>query len=139
MKLTSTVTRPVSNAALVEAIALVTSPVWGALSMANALAGAQTEAWQILHNYPPCEIVDEIIARDISLDGVLAACSRILVTDSPVFHNLLAYDPRPKCLQCGRRHYIDKSTGEPLSCGHTQFFRNPPAWFWTRAAQEAAL
>lgn len=139
MKLTSTVTRPVSDAALVEAVALLTSPVFGALSMANALAGYQSETWQVVHTYTPRQIVDEVISRGVDLDGVHASCSRVLVVDTPVFHMILEYDPRPKCGLCGRRHYVDKRTNEPLSCGDTQRFRNPPVWRWTRATQEAAL
>lgn len=135
----STVTLPVSNAALVEAIALLTSPVWGALCIANALAGMQTEPWQIVNSYTSREIVDEIIERSVSLDDVLAACSSVLVTNTPVFHMILEHDPRPKCGLCDRRHLVDHRTNEVSSCGRAQRLYNPPTWRWTRATQEAAL
>lgn len=139
MNLTTTETRRVSDETLVEAIAIITSPVFGALVIANALGGYPNDTWQTIGTYTPRQIVDEIIARGINLDEVLASCSRILVVDTPVFHMILEYDPRPRCPLCERRHYINKSTGEPPSCGDAQRFKNPPNWRWTRGLQEAAL
>ncbi len=131
--------QPVTDAQLLKALEILTSPVFGALSMAHGLGGLSSAEWSILEQHTPRQIVDEIIDRGLSLDGRRAACAQVLVVDTPVFHMILDYDPRPRCPLCCRRHYVDKGTGEPLSCGDTQSFRNPPTHRWTRAAREAAL
>lgn len=131
--------RPVSSVDLVHALEILVSPVFGALSVAHQLGGYPTDPWRILETFTPRQIVDEIIARDLSLDAALCACTKVLVFDSPVFHMILEYDPRPRCGLCGRRHYVDKNNGDPLSCGDTARFRNGPTWRWTRAAREAAV
>lgn len=134
-----TETRRVSNETLLKALQILTSPVFGALSMAHALGGYPSDTWRVLETYTPRQIVDEVIARDMELTDVLASCSKVLVMDTPVFHMILEYDSRPRCPLCGRRHYVDKGTGVALSCGATQRFRNLPVWWWTRTAREAAL
>ncbi len=130
---------PVSDEALLKAIALLTSPVFGSLSVAHALGGGPSEAWSILETFTPGQIADEIAARGLSLDGVKAACCDVLVVDSPVTHWMFQFDPRPRCPLCCCRHYVDKRTNEPLSCGDTQGFRNPPEWRWTKTTMRAAV
>jgi hypothetical protein len=126
---------PVTDAQLLKALEILTSPVFGALSMAHTLGGYPSAEWSILEQHTPRQIVDEIIERDLSLDGRLAACSRVLVIDTPVFHMILDYDPRPRCALCCRRHV----PGREQSCGRAARSFNPPTHRWTRAAQEAAL
>jgi hypothetical protein len=140
MMIIAQTTQPVTDGQLLKALEILVSPVLGALSMAHALGGQATSPeWMILEQHTPRQIVDEIIERGLSLEGRLATCSRVLVLDTPVMHMILDYDPRPRCSLCCRRHYVDKRTGEPLSCGDAQGFRNPPTHRWTRAARETAL
>jgi hypothetical protein len=68
---------PATDDQLLKAIEIIVSPVFGALSMAHELAGHQSAEWLILEQYTPRQIVDEIIERGLSLDGRLAACSRV--------------------------------------------------------------
>jgi hypothetical protein len=139
MKKELVLTKPIRSSSLVEAIQIICSPVFGSLNVANAIGGAQTDDWQIIREFTPAEIVDEIINRGLDIGDVKAACCDLLVIDTPVFHNIMEYDPRPRCPLCCRRHVIDKRTGDPLSCGDSQGFRNSPIWRWTRATAEAAV
>ena len=132
-------TERVSDETLMEALSILVSPVFGAMRMAHALAGYPSDRWRVLETFTPRQIVDEVIDRGIVLDGVMASCSSVQVINTPVFHNILEYDPRPRCGLCGRVHYVDKRNGEALSCGDTARFRNLPEWRWTGATAEAAL
>jgi len=133
-------TERVSDETLVDALSILTSPVFGSLNMAHALGGCgPSNKWSVLESYTPRQIVDEVIERGIDLDSVKASCSSVMVMDTPVFHNILEYDPRPRCGLCGRPHPVDHKTGSPASCGRAQRLYNPPVWRWTRATAEAAL
>jgi len=132
-------TERVSDETLVEALSILTSPVFGSMSMAHALSGYPSDKWRVLETYTPRQIVDEVIERGIDLDGIRASCSSAMVMDTPVFHNILECDPRPRCGLCGRPHSIDHKTGTIASCGRAQRLNNPPEWRWTRATAEAAL
>lgn len=124
-----------SNDQLLKALSILTSPVFGALSMAHSLAGYPSAEWSILENLTPRQIVDEIIERSLSIDGLRASCARVLVADTPVLHMILDYDPRPRCRLCCRPHI----TGRDQSCGRAARPFNPPTHRWTRSAREAAL
>lgn len=140
-----TLAKPVSTDDLVHAIELACSPVLGALNMANALGGSQTDAWRVVREVPLAQAIDEAIERGVDLSALKAACCDVLVIDTPPFRHAVGYDPRPRCGLCNRRHYIDKRYvderrgGEPLSCGDSQRFRNEPARGWTKATQVAAV
>lgn len=132
-------TERVSDETLVEALSILVSPVFGSLCMAHTLGGYPSDKWRVLGTYTPGQIMNEIIARGIDLSDVRAACSSVMVMDTPVFHNILECDPRPRCGLCGRHHPIDHKTGALASCGRAQRLYNPPVWWWTRASAEAAL
>lgn len=141
-----TLAKPVSTDDIIHAIELATSPVLGALSMANALGGGlQTDAWRLVREFPLSRLIDEAVIRGIDLTILKAACCDYLITDTPPFRHALSYDPRPRCSLCNRRHYRDKRylderrQGRPLSCGDSERFRNQPPSTWTRATIEQAV
>lgn len=130
--------QPATDAELLKALEILTSPVFGALSMAHALGGrSSSPEWMIIEQHTPRQIVDEIIDRGLSLEGRRATCAQVLVVDTPVFHMILDYDPRPRCPLCCRPHLV--RDGVQLSCGRSARSFNPPTHRWTRTAREAAL
>lgn len=54
-----TETRRVSDETLVEALSILVSPVFGALSVAHGLAGYPSDRWRVLETFTPRQIVDE--------------------------------------------------------------------------------
>lgn len=131
-------TVPVATEDLVRAIELACSPVLGALNMANALGGVETDPWLLVRTYSLAQLIDEAIARDVDLTEVKAACCDLAVTDTPPFRGAIGYDPRPRCALCNRRHASYRGTD--LSCGDNDRFRNAPKdWRWTRSTAEAAV
>jgi hypothetical protein len=124
---------------VVEAISLACSPVFPALSVANALGGEQTNVWCLVRMYTLSQLIDDAVDRGADLNSVRAACCELPVFDTPPFRGAVGYDGRPRCPLCARVHYVDKRTNEALSCGDTARFRNPPAWTWTRATREEAI
>lgn len=134
-----TVKHPVSDDALLQALALLTSPVWTSLSVAHGLAGAPSDSWHVLETFTPQQIADEVAERGLSLDGLKTACSDVLVIDSPITHWMFRYDPRPRCPLCCRPHFFDARAGELRSCGRNQNTFYPPEWRWTKATAIAAV
>ena len=134
-----TLAKPVRTEDVIQAIELACSPVLGALSMANAIGGLQTDAWRLVREVSLVALIDEASARDVDLSVVVAACCDVLVMDTPPFRHAVGYDPRPRCVLCHRRHYVDKSTGNALSCGDSQGFRNWPMRHWTKQTMAAAV
>jgi len=138
-------TKPVRTEDVVHAIELACSPVLGSLSMANALGGLQTDTWQLVRTFTLAQLIDEANERGVDLSTVKAAICEVLVMDTPPFRAAVGYDPRPRCVYCNRRHYVDKRYlderrgGEPLSCGDSQRFRNHPPQQWSRSTAEAAV
>jgi hypothetical protein len=137
--------KPVSTDDLIHAIELACSPVLGSLNMANALGGTQTDTWRLVREFTLVQLIDEACERGIDLTTIKAACCDLLVMDTPPFRGAVGYDPRPRCGLCNRRHYVDKRyiderrSGEPLSCGDSQRFRNPPADRWSKPTMIAAV
>jgi hypothetical protein len=129
-----TLTHPLKTPDLVKAISLRCSPVFGSLSIANALGGSENDAWKVVRGFTLVQLVDEAVRRGVDLSEVKAACCDVLVFDTPPFHGAIGYDSRARCPLCCRRHYVDKNAGAPpLSCGDAARFRNPPVWQWMRA------
>lgn len=139
MTLEFTSSRRVSDDALLDACALLVSPVFGSMSVAYGLAGAPSDGWRVLETFTPGQIADEIAERGLSLDGLKAACCDVPVTDSPVTHWMFQYDPRPRCPLCCRPHFFDARAGEERSCGRGQKTFYPPEWRWTKATMKAAV
>lgn len=137
--------KPVRTESVVHAIELACSPIIGSLSMANALGGAQTDEWRLVREFTLVQLIDEAVERGVDLSTLKAACCDVLVMDTPPFRCAVDYDPRPRCVQCNRRHYYDKRyvderrSGVPLSCGDSMRFRNPPEHRWTKATMMAAV
>lgn len=129
----------VSDDGLLKALALLTSPVFGSLSVAASLGGASSEQWRIIETFTYRMIADEIAERGLSLDGLKTACSDVLVVDSPVTHWMFEYDPRPRCPLCCRPHFVDPRDGSTRSCGRNQRTFYPPEWRWTKATAMAAV
>lgn len=136
-----TLAKSVATEHVVEAIAILCSPVFGALNMANALGGAQTDVWRLVRDFTLAQLIDEAAERGAVLDGVHAACCDVPVLDTPPFHGALEYDPRPRCPLCCRPHF-KPNNGEQLSCGNARTvtsFRPHRLWRWSRATAEAAV
>ena len=129
----------VSDDVLLKALALLTSPVFGALAMAHQLGGAPSEPWLVIGTFTYRQIADEIAERGLSLDGLKTSCSDVLVVDSPVTHWMFEYDPRPRCPLCCRPHFVSPRDGTERSCGRNQRTYYPPEWRWTRATAQAAV
>ena len=140
-----TLAKPVSKETIAHAIELACSPVLGALNMANALGGSQTDDWRLVREFSLAQLIDEAVELGVDLTVLKAACCDVLVMDTPPFRHAVGYDPRPRCGQCNRRHYYDKRyvderhQGIPLSCGDTARFRNSPPATWTKETQRAAV
>lgn len=139
MTLEFTSRRRVSDEALLGAIAILVSPVFGSLSVAHGLAGAPSDDWRVLETFTPGQIADEVAERGLSLDGLKAACCELLVVDSPVTHWMFQYDPRSRCPLCCRPHFFDARVGEERSCGRNQKTFYPPEWRWTKSTMMAAV
>jgi hypothetical protein len=137
-KLTITVVQPVRDDDLIQAIAIRCSPVFGALSMANALGGARTDAWRAVREFTLVQLVDDALTRGLDLTALKAACCDVLVIDTPPFHGAVGYDPRPRCWLCGHHHWVP-ADGQALSCGDARQFRGQPFDRWTRATIELAI
>lgn len=134
-----TLAKPVSTSDLVEAIAVACSPVFGAMNMANAIAGAQTDVWRLIREFTLTQLIDDAAERGVDLSAVKAVCCDVLVFDTPPFRDAVDYDPRPRCPLCARRH-LKPRDGTELSCGDAGRFRNPPPnRRWTRSTAEAAV
>lgn len=69
-------TPTISNNGLKKAIELLASECFGALSIANSLGGCQTEEWQILHNNPWKDIVDEGKNRGFDFESMKCAVTK---------------------------------------------------------------
>lgn len=130
-------TKPLETRDIIEAISLHCSPVLGSLNIANAISGAQTDAWRAVREFSLSQLVDEAVLRGCDLSEVKAACCAVLVYDTPPFHGAVGFDPRRRCALCCRRHF--KPREGDLSCGDAARFRAPPVWKWTRATAEAAI
>lgn len=132
--------QPLASSDLLEAIALMCSPVFGALHMANALGGAQTAAWSAVRSFSLAQLIDEAVQRGLDLFDLPAACVDAKVVDTPPFWGAVGYDPRPRCTLCGLVHLTHKD-GTMSSCGRAASarLRMLPPWRWTRASIEAAL
>jgi len=78
VKLEMTTSRRVSDDDLLHALALLTSPVFGSLSVAYGLAGAPSDSWRVLETFTPRQIADEIAERALNLEGLKTACSDVL-------------------------------------------------------------
>lgn len=124
---------------VVGAISLMCSPVFPAMNMANALGGTQTATWELVRTYTLTQLIDDAVERGADLSATKAACCNLMVYDTPPFRGAIGYDPRPRCVLCGRVHYIDKRNNQALSCGDTERFRNRPSWSWSRTMREAAI
>ncbi len=74
---------PLRDDDLLKAISLLCSPVFGALSMANALGGGVTDAWRAVREHPLSRLVDEAIDRGLDLTSLKASCCDVLVLDTP--------------------------------------------------------
>ncbi len=129
---------PLRDDDLLKAIALLCSPVFSALSMANALGGGVTNAWRAVREHSLTALVDEAIDRGLSLDSLKASCCDLLVLDTPPMFGVLNYDPRPKCLGCGKVH-LKRRDGELRSCASVARFSGLPEHQWTRTTIEQAL
>jgi hypothetical protein len=131
---------PLRDDSLLRAISILCSPVFGALSMAHSLGsvGQMSDEWRALYEHTPRALVEEAIERNLDFTSLKAVCCDVLVIDTPVFHNILMYDPRPKCSLCNRPHWVP-SDGTRLSCGDAARFRRPPEWKWTRQTIEQAV
>jgi hypothetical protein len=66
-----------------EAIRLKSANCWGALSMANALGGSKTEAWDLAHTYPLKDLIAH--ARE---NNILTADLKAAVDETPVEQSL---------------------------------------------------
>ena len=139
MKLEMTTSHRVGDDTLLKALALLTSPVFGSLSVAHGLAGYPSDEWRVIATFTYRQIADEVAERGLSLDGLKTACTDVLVADSPITHWMFEYDPRPRCSLCCRPHFFDARVGEERSCGRNQKTFYPPEWRWTKATMNAAV
>lgn len=67
---------------LLEAVAKYFSPCFGALSICNALAGTQDTPWKLLYKYKIGELLAEIDARGIDLQGKRVAVENNLIIET---------------------------------------------------------
>lgn len=75
---------------ITEAIALLCSPVFGALNIANAVAGYQSIPWRLIRETNPLSgIFREAIDRKIDLSRLTCAVEGGLVTERPIFQSLM--------------------------------------------------
>jgi hypothetical protein len=61
--------RPITDAELLKAVEIRRSKTFPALNIANALAGAQTEVWQLIRKYSLNELLEECKMRGLQVDG----------------------------------------------------------------------
>lgn len=128
--------KPVSTEDVVHAIELRCSPVLGALNMANALGGAQTDVWRLVREFSLVQLIDEADERGIDFTTLKAALCDVPVIDTPPFRHAVGYDPRPRCGLCNRRHNR-KRHGEAMSCGVR--FEDMPEQQWSKPSAIAAF
>lgn len=131
--------KPVTVEDLARAIELACSPVLGALNMANAIGGLQTDAWRLVREFSLVQLIDEAISRDVDLASIKAACCDVPVVDTPPFRAAVGYDPRPRCTLCNRPHFIRVGGETERSCGRNQKTFYPPETRWSRSTAEAAV
>lgn len=73
-----------------EAISLLCSPVFGALNIANALAGYQSTEWRLIRETRPLSnIFREALERNIDLSKLECAVEGGLVTERPLFKEIM--------------------------------------------------
>ena len=80
----------ISDSAVVEAVQIRCSRVFPALNIANAFAGAETDAWWAIRTYSLVELLAEADRRGISFAGVKSAVpggdtDPLLLVDCPVY------------------------------------------------------
>ncbi len=75
---------------LKQAIALICSPVFGALNICNALAGAQTNEWRLIRETEPLsKLFIEARDRGLDLSAVDCAVEGGKVIDRPIYQRFL--------------------------------------------------
>lgn len=80
----------ISNEDIKEAIALLCSPVFGALNIANAVAGYQSVSWRLIRETKPLsKIFREALDRNIDLSTLQCAVEGGPVTERLTFKELM--------------------------------------------------
>lgn len=83
-----TLSKPFTDLALQKAIELRASPVFGALSMANALGGSgHADEWDAVREFTFVQLVDEAKARELPIALFMASCDdrERRVIDTPIW------------------------------------------------------
>lgn len=85
-----------SKDALTKAVCILGAECFGALSMANAMGGMQTEEWQILHNNTWFDIVSEAKASGIDFSKLECAVTKTPLLWSATIRYALGEITNPK-------------------------------------------
>jgi hypothetical protein len=76
----------ITDEVLKEAVATRFSECYGAMSMANALCGKQTDKWELLNSHTAIEIIEECKSRGIDFENI-----RITIPDTYLVKDTMAY------------------------------------------------
>jgi hypothetical protein len=90
MTLTLTTEHVVTDDELKQAIALICSPVFGALNIANAFAGYQSNEWRLIRETELLsKLFREALERKLDLSKLECAVEGGLVTERPIFQQFM--------------------------------------------------
>jgi hypothetical protein len=79
-----------TDSEITEALALICSPVFGALNIANAFAGAQTTPWRLIRETEPLSLLfREALDRKIDLSSVNCAVEGGKIVDTKRFKHYM--------------------------------------------------
>lgn len=67
---------------ILDSIGILISECFQAMALANALAGAETTSWEIIHNYKIDEIFAEAKHRKLALAGLKMAVGTKYIEDT---------------------------------------------------------
>lgn len=80
-----TITQPVSDKHLLEAISLRISGCFGAMSVANALGGSPSVPWALARKHGLDELVADALDRGLDVRGIKAAVDGTPFMETPAY------------------------------------------------------
>jgi hypothetical protein len=81
----TTISEPISNAVLSEAISLRISECYGAMDIANRLGGSPSVAWKVARAHRLAELVADALDRGIDVRAIKAAVDKTAFCDTKAY------------------------------------------------------